>query len=91
MEGAKKSGFGGFLSGTLKGLSGLVVKPVSGTLDFMSKTAEGIKHTPDAIFNRDKLKKDERVRLPRPFYTRQEIFKQFEEIHAFINIRLLML
>lgn len=43
--GAKKEGMTGFLKGTYKGVSGLVVKPISGALDFFSKTSEGIKNT----------------------------------------------
>ena len=45
LEGSKKSGVFGFLKGTAKGMTGLVVKPVSGALDFFSLTTEGIKNT----------------------------------------------
>jgi hypothetical protein len=37
------------LTGTLKGVTGLFTKPVSGTLDLLSKTADGIKNTPKAL------------------------------------------
>ena len=37
-KGAKKKGFSGALKGTAKGLSGLVLKPVTGTLDLTSAT-----------------------------------------------------
>lgn len=45
VQGAEKDGIEGFFKGTLKGLAGLVVKPVVGVMDMTSKTAEGIKNT----------------------------------------------
>lgn len=45
LEGAEKDGIGGFFLGSLKGLAGLVIKPVSGIIDATTKTAEGIKNT----------------------------------------------
>lgn len=43
IKGAQKDGMMGFMSGSYKGVSGLIVKPLSGALDFFSKTSEGIK------------------------------------------------
>jgi len=40
----KKDGALGFVKGAAKGLAGLVVKPVTGVIDFASKTTEGIKN-----------------------------------------------
>jgi vacuolar protein sorting-associated protein 13A/C len=37
-ENAKKDGFLGFLKGTGQGLAGVIIKPVTGILDFASKT-----------------------------------------------------
>ena len=48
-----------------KGLAGLVVKPVTGALDLVSKTTEGVKNT--ANFFDDKPN-EIRKRLPRIFY-----------------------
>lgn len=45
IEETKKGGILGFFKGTVKGVAGLVVKPISGTLDFLSSTTEGIKNT----------------------------------------------
>jgi len=53
----------GFMKGTYKGVSGLIVKPISGTLDFFSKTSEGIKNTA-ATTQKQILK----IRVMRPFY-----------------------
>ena len=66
IAGAKKDGVTGFLKGTYRGLSGLVVKPVSGALDFFSKTSEGIKNT--ASSNEKHVTK---IRSMRPFYGKQ--------------------
>jgi vacuolar protein sorting-associated protein 13A/C len=67
MEGAERSGLPGFLKGTVKGIAGLVIKPVSGVFDAASKTAEGIKNTPE-FFSSEKQKKYNREHTPRPFY-----------------------
>ncbi len=44
-EGAKKEGVKGCFKGCLKGITGLIVKPITGCLDAASKTTEGIKAT----------------------------------------------
>lgn len=56
---------GGFFKGVSKGLAGLVVKPVAGALDLVSKTSEGVKNT--ANFFDDKPN-EKRERIPRVFY-----------------------
>jgi vacuolar protein sorting-associated protein 13A/C len=45
IEETKKGGFLGFFKGTAQGVTGLVVKPVSGALDLLSLTTEGIRNT----------------------------------------------
>jgi len=35
------------LLGAVKGVGGLVIKPLSGVIDAASKTCEGIKNTPE--------------------------------------------
>lgn len=42
MDGAKEDGFGGFFKGIGKGAAGLVGKTVSGVVDIVGKTSEGI-------------------------------------------------
>lgn len=44
-ENTKREGAIGFVKGTAKGLAGLIVKPVTGVIDFASKTAEGLTNT----------------------------------------------
>jgi vacuolar protein sorting-associated protein 13A/C len=43
-QNARREGALGFMKGAAKGLAGLVVKPVTGVIDFASKTTEGIKN-----------------------------------------------
>ena len=44
IEGAKKENLKGFSKGIIKGLGGVVLKPISGVFDLVSKTTEGIKN-----------------------------------------------
>jgi len=69
VEGAKKRGLKGFLKGSFFGVTGAVVKPVSGALDFVARTSEGGKNTA-TIFEQNV---EVRVRNPRPFYTKFQI------------------
>lgn len=56
----------------MKGVTGLITKPISGTLDLLSKTADGIKNTPKALIE-DEKPKEKRIRLPRVFYTNERV------------------
>jgi vacuolar protein sorting-associated protein 13A/C len=64
IEGAKKESVSGFGKGFLQGIGGLVAKPVSGFLELLSKTTEGIKNTVSSN-DEDSFKP---VRKPRTFY-----------------------
>jgi vacuolar protein sorting-associated protein 13A/C len=64
-EGAKKDGVKGFFKGTLQGISGLVIKPVTGILDAAAKTTEGIKNTVNYFEDKPN---EARERNIRPFY-----------------------
>lgn len=46
----KKKGAIGLLTGTMKGVSGLVVKPAIGVLDFFSESTNGIKNSTQSAF-----------------------------------------
>lgn len=43
-QSARKEGALGFFKGAAKGVAGLVIKPVTGIIDFASKTTQGIKN-----------------------------------------------
>jgi len=71
-EGASKDGASGFFKGTLKGVTGLVTKPVAGVLDAASKTAEGIKNTATMF---EQKPTNMRVRFPRAFYGKEKYYR----------------
>jgi len=75
----------GFLKGTYKGISGLIVKPVSGALDLVSKTTEGIKNN----VNSTKEKKVKRIRHIRPFYGSMQLIKAYNDFHSEVLYHLL--
>mmetsp|Transcript_23181 Transcript_23181/g.22674 ORF Transcript_23181/g.22674 Transcript_23181/m.22674 type:complete len:164 (-) Transcript_23181:204-695(-) len=81
MEGRKRSGTVGFIKGTAKGVTGLIVKPVSGALDFFSLTTEGLKNSSK---NQEELELNKRLRLPRPFYEKDKIIREYDDFHAFL-------
>jgi vacuolar protein sorting-associated protein 13A/C len=72
----------GFFRGTAQGLVGIIVKPVTGVLDFAADTTEGIKNT--ALYFEDKPNEN-RMRCPRVFYGRNSELKEFIIIDAEIN------
>jgi vacuolar protein sorting-associated protein 13A/C len=44
-EGFMKSGAQGFFKGALQGAAGLFVKPITGAMDLVVKTSEGIENS----------------------------------------------
>lgn len=65
IAGARQGGFGGAITGTLKGATGFFIKPFVGVFDFISKSSEGIKAT--ALYWDDKAN-EKRERLVRVMY-----------------------
>lgn len=74
IEGYAANGFLGGLTGTLKGISGLLTKPVSGTFEGISKISEGIKNT--ALMFQDGPN-SKRIRPPRIFYSELAFYKNY--------------
>jgi len=70
-----KGGVKGFIKGVFTGTKGLVIKPVTGVLDGVSKMTEGVSNT----FVSDAAKKVLKSRLPRMFYGRERIYKAYNE------------
>lgn len=69
-----RGGGPGFLKGVWSGTTGVFLKPLSGGLDLISKTTEGIKNTVK-IFEAQVFK--DRHRLPRTFYGNEEQIKAY--------------
>ncbi len=69
IDGARKRGLRGFVKGAFFGITGAVVKPVSGALDLIARTSEGGKNTA-MIFEQNA---EVRVRNPRAFYMKYQI------------------
>lgn len=82
VEGAKSEGVGGFFKGIGKGAVGLVAKPVSGVVDFVSKTAEGVESNVTGI--QQCKQNSKRAREPRPFYRDLQVIKDYDEVHALV-------
>ncbi|GAM24239.1 hypothetical protein SAMD00019534_074140, partial [Acytostelium subglobosum LB1] len=58
LNGAKEGGVKGFFKGMGKGISGVALKPVKGSAEFMIKTAEGFRNTGETIFTPKSLQID---------------------------------
>lgn len=58
---------------------GIVVNPITGIMDAISKTAEGITNE---FKNKDDQSNDKRVRQPRPFYSFSQCFTTYNEQQA---------
>lgn len=80
IEGHRK-GIKGVGFGLWEGVTGLLLKPISGALDLVAKTSEGVKNT-CRIFEQNQKKG--RIRMPRTFYGIQRKIKNFNEDDAFI-------
>lgn len=65
IRGGSKSGFTGAIKGVGKGMIGLVLKPVHGTLDLVTLTARGITNTPKTVYLKVSSIFKKKVRKPR--------------------------
>lgn len=87
-RGAKEDGFLGLLKGGLKGVGGLIVKPITGLLDVASHTSQGIVNTADLLDHRKKAK---RIRQPRVTYGESGVIRPFNEEDAEVAYFLIQL
>lgn len=78
IEGGVKGGVGGFMKGMYIGAKGLVIKPVTGVLDGVSKLTQGVSNT----FDEDSSKKVIKSRMPRTFYGKERIYKPYDIYHS---------
>ncbi len=63
----------------MKGVAGLVIKPLSGTLDLVSKTADGFKNL---VSSSDREVK--KIRIVRPFYGKNQSLRAYDAIHSYL-------
>jgi len=64
--------------GALQGVAGLLVKPVAGAMDLVSKTSQGI----EASASTEAQKNEARMRPPRAFYGKEKVIRNFDIDHA---------
>lgn len=64
--------------GALQGVAGLLVKPVTGAMDLVSKTSQGI----EASASTEAHKSEARLRPPRAFYGKEKVIRNFDIDHA---------
>lgn len=67
---------------------GVVVKPITGVLDFASHTTEGLKNT---VTYFDDKANEQKIRTPRPFYGQEKYFKKFDAVEALVQNNLKIL
>ena len=80
MQGAHEGGVTGFLQGVGTGLLGGVFKPVSGVVDFISKSTEGLENQATGV--PDCFQNCSRMRAPRPFYRSLNVIRSYNKVHA---------
>ena len=78
--GYQQQGIMGIFKGTARGFGGLIIMPISGAIDFFSKTSEGIKNS---VNSGDKIVN--KIRTYRPFYGFNQQIKVYDSFHAIIN------
>ena len=66
------------MKGMFVGAKGLVIKPVTGVLDGVSKLTQGVSNT----FDSDSTGKIEKARLPRCFYGKERIYRCYDVYHS---------
>ena len=79
VEGHRKEGLLGLLKGSAAGAAGLVTKTISGGIDIIAKTSEGLDNQSKSSQRMEGL----RIRRPRPFYEVHNIIRPYNKFHAF--------
>ena len=69
------------VGGVATGTAGLVIKPISGVMDVVTKTSHGINN---ATKTNEELERswDARIRPPRPFYEAERLIRPYDKRHA---------
>jgi vacuolar protein sorting-associated protein 13A/C len=80
IQGAETGGVGGFFKGIGKGAAGLVTKTVSGTIDIVAKTTEGLDNQTKNL--KEIQAASTRIRNPRAFYENDLLLRQYVSLDA---------
>jgi len=80
VQGARTGGLYGFVAGGARGAAGLVTKTISGGIDIIAKTSEGLDNQSKSTHH---LELAHRIRRPRPFYEVHSIIRPYNEFHSF--------
>ncbi len=80
LEGARNEGLYGFIKGGAQGAAGFVTKTISGGIDIIAKTSEGLDNQSKST---QQLEVATRMRRPRTFYEVQNIIRPYNEFHSF--------
>jgi hypothetical protein len=78
VQGFEAEGIEGLARGAVQGVSGLVLKPLSGFFDFATSTAEG-------VASQARLQLPERQRAPRMTYGESRVVRVYNKDHAFLH------
>jgi vacuolar protein sorting-associated protein 13A/C len=78
-RGAKKNGLLGGMLGLVTGITGIVIKPVTGVLDALTKSSEGLKST---VMGYEDRANTQRIRSPRVFYGGNSLIKSYNPADA---------
>lgn len=63
-------------------MAGLLVKPVAGAMDMVSKTSQGI----EAGIQKNSKQLTMRTRPPRVFYGKEKVIRNYEILHANMHL-----
>ena len=79
VRGAQRQGVLGFMIGGMTALAGIVIKPVTGVLDFLWIILDSIKNT--IVFQQD-IANEFRIRQPRVFYGPNSTLQSYSQLDA---------
>ena len=88
IQGAQEDGYKGAIAGFGQGVMGLVCKPLVGVMDLGSDLVSGIGNTLPSVNNYNILTNVTNKRLPRMFYSKMNIMKEYKYSDALIKSNL---
>jgi hypothetical protein len=89
VQGARASGFGGFLKGAVKGVTGAVVKPIAAVGQAVQDVGTGLANTMSADTQEMKERRERvRSRLPRMLFTDLGVLRKWSRLEAEVQSQL---